>query len=730
VLTADDDSTRLKTIHTRLPEGHDLEQIAKLDSLTALAIPAKKISRAGIAYLARMSHLRFLRLDNPVDATIVTELRELPALERLTLRNPEIDHLNLTGLPRLRRFGTECINRVFGHLSEGSNQSQLTSLRLASLPALESIRVWGVVANDVQFADLPALRDMEFGGSTLPPSTVNQLQRLPSLESLGLDVVTLKGMERLALQGMSRLRQLEMRDTQFSAVRFDNLPELKRLVMNGNPMLAVVEHGELPKLERFELDGSPRTRRVDLRGLLRLKALKIPDTLYPYGYPQLDGAPRPRPRELPGLGDLSQIEELNLKSTLLDTKESAEIERLKNLKTLELSSTWLPSAEVQRLRSLTNLENLDLTDTEINDGGLAVIGTLPRLMSLTLGSTSVSDDAVQRLQQRRQQLSLGRSSRAAESKHAALTDLKRSIALVRAGSPEIRLDTPELLGDGDFQDLASVSEFLVALHLNRTHLTDTGLEPLRQLVRLESLELSQTRISDHGLKQLAGLLKLRKLNLASTLITGAGLGALNRLTNLRTLDLSGTDVSDESLAQLRLFPRLEELSLGNTQVTDAGLIHLQRLSELRVLDLGATHVTDAGMAQLRGLLRLEALRLAGCNIEGQGLDQLEALSRLTTLDLSCTRSVNDRCLANVAKLTRLKSLSLGSGPSDSIDDVSELSDAGLRSLVGLPDLQKLSIPLFVTTPDMAAELPKIKVETPTCEDEKTPVEFQLFAPPP
>ena len=67
---------------------------------------------------------------------------------------------------------------------------------------------------------------------------------------------------------------------------------------------------------------------------------------------------------------------------------------------------------------------------------------------------------------------------------------------------------------------------LVRLHLEKTKITDDGLEQLKGLENLEYLNLYGTAVTDAGLKHLEPLKKLKKLYLWQTQVTDAGVAGL------------------------------------------------------------------------------------------------------------------------------------------------------------------------------------------------------------
>jgi hypothetical protein len=108
--------------------------------------------------------------------------------------------------------------------------------------------------------------------------------------------------------------------------------------------------------------------------------------------------------------------------------------------------------------------------------------------------------------------------------------------------------------------------------------TDSTLEEVGHLTRVEVLYANSPSVSDAGLAHLAGL------------------------RNLSTLDLAGTNVTDAGLAHLKGLTHLKRLYLRGTHVTDAGLVHLKGLTNLSSLYVNGSRVTDAGEHDIKQAL--------------------------------------------------------------------------------------------------------------------------------
>jgi len=116
----------------------------------------------------------------------------------------------------------------------------------------------------------------------------------------------------------------------------------------------------------------------------------------------------------------------------------------------------------------------------------------------------------------------------------------------------------------------------IGLYLEKTGVTDAGLEHLAGLKKLTELDLGETRMTDAGLKHLAGLTDLCSLRLEDTQVADAGLKDLAPLKKLTELDLRGTRVTDAGLEVLAGFTNLEKLLLYKSLATDKGIAKLRK----------------------------------------------------------------------------------------------------------------------------------------------------------
>ncbi|MEX0717129.1 MAG: hypothetical protein WD066_11095 [Planctomycetaceae bacterium] len=106
---------------------------------------------------------------------------------------------------------------------------------------------------------------------------------------------------------------------------------------------------------------------------------------------------------------------------------------------------------------------------------------------------------------------------------------------------------------------------LQSVFLQRTRVTDAGLEQIAELRSLLLVDLADTKITDRGVAKLAGMPRLESLTLERTAVTPACLGALRTLPNLKYLYLRGTAIG--GVHQRRFREALPDVLIGFTDAT-------------------------------------------------------------------------------------------------------------------------------------------------------------------
>lgn len=239
-------------------------------------------------------------------------------------------------------------------------------------------------------------------------------------------------------------------------------------------------------------------------------------------------------------------------------------------------------------------------------------------------------------------------------------------------------------------------------------ISDDTLAALPDLPTLRRLDLYECGITDGGLRHLQRFGSLTELELWGAKITGSGLAVLTHIPTLRCLYLKSTPLTIDGLRCVTGTSNVHELDLEASAISnDAMSILVDRFPHLRSLNLAGTAVTEAGLMHLAALKNLESLELPGGTSDAvlKCIGELQALERLSCASNTKAPGITDSGLGELLKLTRLKSLEIGS---------TAVSSAGFEQLRRLPRLEslRLIIPRDSAVVDQLAMqkiLPKVDV---------------------
>ena len=142
----------------------------------------------------------------------------------------------------------------------------------------------------------------------------------------------------------------------------------------------------------------------------------------------------------------------------------------------------------------------------------------------------------------------------------------------------------------DLRSLAQDSPWLLARPRPADSLTAAQLEALASVApQVQELDLAYTPLDDAMMAQLKAFPHLLRLKVNKTRITDAGVQHLAGMAYLQSLNMYDTQVSDSCLAVVGKLPRLRQLYVWQTRITEEGVNALrQSLPQLEVeLGFGA-----------------------------------------------------------------------------------------------------------------------------------------------
>jgi Leucine-rich repeat (LRR) protein len=289
----------------------------------------------------------------------------------------------------------------------------------------------------------------------------------------------------------------------------------------------------------------------------------------------------------------------------------------------------------------------------------------------------------------------------------------KGLALLRPLSNlrEVRMQQSRIKGHTltPFVNLRSVD-------MSYTQFDDTGMESLKDKLKMEHLIVKDTLVTDAGLAHIANLAGLTHLDLYGCRVTDVGVRALAKLTKLRKLNLLGAKVTDEGLDALAGMSELEELNLYRSSVTNAGLAKLRHMRGLRILDLRYSRVTRAGIDEFKRAVpgvRIDFLDAAPARPvsaappKGPGdaavAEWIRALGgkadmeggRLVSANLA-GMAVTDSQVSNLSRCAALRRVDLSA---------TEVGDLGLKPLAALAALEEVNLSHTLVTDRGVEQLP-------------------------
>lgn len=381
----------------------------------------------------------------------------------------------------------------------------------------------------------------------------------------------------------------------------------------------------------------------------------------------------------------TMLDSLDLHNRQLGERTASDdLDRLKvlhNLRKLNLVLDQLDDKSVDRILALTGLEDLTLRANEISDAGLAKLKALRNLRVLAISRLGPNTLNAIRQIPRLDHLSVEEYRPLPETADlSVLTDMKWLTILNISPQQPVRIRLPATLRRLDVENQhVKILDFQLATHVEHleldvavahtvfgprdfTPLDSKWLGSLRELRELTLIDPTQEHVNAiAGLKSLRAL-TLRPLEYASVLDEGMRmLAGLKQLESLTVADnyygRPGNKPIDEGLDVLPKLPRLRRLALtGFPMVTAKGLENVWKLTQLRALrlslfDEACKLVDDAALAHIGAMSELEELSIgeSGGTVTDKGLKNLATLTKLRRLDLGSCRGYTDEGLASLIR---------------------------------------------------------------------------------
>jgi len=391
---------------------------------------------------------------------------------------------------------------------------------------------------------------------------------------------------------------------------------------------------------------------------------------------------------------LDELTRLVIGSGLLTDDGLLHLARLPQLEELEVGGPKSPITDrglvvLRQLRALKRFQTC--WSQHITDAGVANLSFCDQLEKVDLMGTPTGDGAVNALRGKRtlRSFKTGRlvTDRGIPLLHDFPVFKSWQGGEVKYGLMGFEGEPNNLLIDGPFTDdglraLAGLDGlFSLGFFWHSHAFTSGGLASLAALPRLGFLGCQGDRCDDAAMRQIAAIPTLRMLMAQGTVAGDDGFAALARSPTLEHIwGRECPNLKSRGFAALAAMPALKGLAVSCLQVDDAALATLPRFPALRFLM--PMDVQDDGFGHVGRCERLESLWCMYCRETGDVATDHIAGLKLKYYYAGKTR-ITDRSLETLSGMASLEELELW--------ETARITNAGLAALARLPRLRKLSV---------------------------------------
>lgn len=350
-------------------EDSNLQYLSHMKGLRTLNLWGTHVSSQGLRYLENLQaleHLSWCRVGPYPQGTSgssrveLASLSQLVGLKSIWLAPDDLEGEQLrflTNLPHLRSL----------HLFNVYDLDDMGWLHLGSLGSLRSLGFHGGAVSEralMHISKLASLENLDFGDTeSVDGNGFTYLEALENLRDLSLNQV-FRGFENRHLSSLQRIPALES-------------VGLNRCQVNE---VGLYHLATIPKLRGLDISGDWQTdTRYSRHAMQQLETAS--------GLEQLDlSYIEIQPGGLQSLKQLPRLRELQLTYTNVTDDDLEVLKPLTQLEGLNLTGTDITDDGLGHLVSLTRLKELHLEGTQVSGTGLQLLSGLTDLHTLELGS--------------------------------------------------------------------------------------------------------------------------------------------------------------------------------------------------------------------------------------------------------------------------------------------------------------------------------------------------------
>ncbi|MCX6285302.1 MAG: hypothetical protein NTW31_13835 [Bacteroidetes bacterium] len=602
----------------QLGGGINLGSVASYNDTIAM-IGGQKVTIDQNAYYNGLTQImRLKKIDLSGDVTIsdlgpLSKLSEL--LEVNLARTPVSDLMPLRNLNHL-----EMLNISNTAVSSLEPMHYCTHIRQLFIKGC-GIRDLGILVN------FPGLSDLDFSNTTIsslsplsaldsiddlrlnntPVSDLSPVAGLVNLEMLNISSTHIKNID--ALQNLGKLRILQADSTGITSLRaLDNLPALQRIYC---------DYTDLPKQEAIAFMIKHPKAFLVFESAELAKWWTGLNTDWQTLLSHFTELGNPPSKEQ--LHKLILVDSLNITGRM-NVKSLEPAAMLSLLRVLYASSTAI--AEIGPLKNLVNLQTLYLNNTSVNS--LQALGTLSNLRVISIENTQVADLSPL-YGMKDLQFVFADNSQVVLKEANAFFDKDPGCLLIfqtfennnwwkglSKAWQEVFVAAGELKGPPDklqLQRIANMDELSIAENFSISDLT-----PVQKLTRLKDFTFTGTTVN--SLDPLRNMLTLESLHCGKNPITD--LAPIAGLSKLKDLDFSNSQV--EELMPIQNMTQLESLKFSGTPLKR--LKYLVNLHNLKLLELYNTKVSS--LDELDNIRGLENLKIFNTKVSAKKVEKFKA----------------------------------------------------------------------------------------------------------
>jgi len=577
------------------------KQIQKIIEFDTINIASNK-KIYSLEPLTKLTQIKYLNFSNTAIINLMP-IRNLSYLETMDGSNTLVDDLDVIRyLNKLKELNLA--NTKIKNLEPLSNFASLQRLNIANTQVF-----------DLQpIALLNNLTDLNFSGTK-----ISSLQSISSLTSLDrLDFSATKVTDISLLKDLKSIVFLKFENTSVSDLSpLSYLKDLNLLFIDHTPVSDLTPLNALPNLTKVYCDQTQITR-IEAVNFME----QNPGVLVVYETYELIKWWNDLPAEW------KKIFSDKVANVTNPTKD--ELHDVTRLKILNIANNK-DITSLQPLTNLTMLDQLYCQGSGIND--LRPLMQLTELKDLNLSSTKVSDLTPLKNSKKLNRLLFDNTDVSSVLPLMELTELRTLYCdnspviedeivefLLKHPDCQVIYRTEELLSWWD--GLPEIWKLIAADHI--TYSTQPNREQLHELTNLRKLDLDANKDISNRLLEITNLDPLKNMILLESLIFSntrvTSLSPLSGMSRLKSLVCTNNPV--ESLQPLSNLLSLEFLDIQNTLVKQLALIG--PLRNLKKLNCSGTQIKN-----LKGVEFLENLEQIDCfNTKVKNLKPLQNLSKL------------------------------------------------------------------------------------------------------